>query len=166
MKELKLTDQLAEELHRPVVRRFPKRRVVIRGIDEIWAADLVDMKAFAKDNNGFKYLLTVLDTFSKFGWIVSLKDKTGKSTADGFVKILGSSGRKPLKVWVDKGREFYNKDVKKLVELYSMENEEKSCLVERWNRAIRDQMFQYFSANSTRKYIDVLDALVDQYNND
>src|SRR6218665_4173607 len=123
------------------------------------------MQSFAKDNAGFKYLLTVLDTFSKYGWIVPLKDKTGKSTADGFAKILASSGRKAGKIWVDEDKEFYNKDVKKLVELYSTEKEEKSCVVERWNRSIRDQMFKYFSANSTRKYIDVLDALVDQYNN-
>src|SRR6218665_2202756 len=156
---------IAEELYRPVVRRFPKRRVVVRGIDEIWAADLADMQALAKDNDGFKYLLTVLDTFSKYGWIVPLEDKTGKSTADGFAKILASSRRKPGKVWVDKGKEFYNKDVKKLVALYSTENDEKSCVVERWNSTMRDKMFKYFSANSTKKYIDVLDALVDQYNN-
>ena len=106
MKEPKWTDQLAEELYRPVVRRFPKWRVVVRGIDEIWAADLVDMQSFAKDNAGFKYLLTVLDTFSKYGWIVPLKDKTRKSTADGFAKILASSGRTPGKIWIDKGKEF------------------------------------------------------------
>ena len=66
----------------------------------------------------------------------------GKSTADGFAKILASSGRKPGKVWVDKGKKFYNKDVKKLVELYSTENEEKLCVVERWIRSVRDEMFR------------------------
>ena len=137
----------------------------VSGIDEIWAADLVDMQAFAKDNDGVKFLLTVLDVFSKYGWIVPLKDKTGKSTAEGFVKILDSSGRKPGKVWVDKGKEFYNKDVKKLFELYSTENEEKSCVNERWNRTMRERMFKYFTANSTRRYIDVLDDIVNSYNN-
>ena len=68
-------------------------------------------------------------------------------------------------MWVDKGREFYNKYVRKLVELYSTENEEKSCVIERYNRTIKDKIFKYFSANSTRKYIDVLDKLVYQYNN-
>ena len=68
-------------------------------------------------------------------------------------------------MWVDKGHEFYNKDVRKLVELYSTENEEKSCVIERSNRTIKDNIFKYFTANSTRKYIDVLDKLVDQYNN-
>jgi len=162
---LKWTDQLAEELHRPVVKRFRKRKVEVKGIDEIWAADLVDMQSLAKYNDDIKYLLTVIDVVSKYGWIVPLKDKSGISTADGFTKIFSSSGRKPGKVWVDKGKEFYNKDVKKLVDLYSTENEEKSCVIERWNRSMRDKMSKCFSANSTRRYIDVLDALTDQYNN-
>ena len=68
-------------------------------------------------------------------------------------------------MWVDIGREFYNKDVRKLVELYSTENEEKSCVIERFNRTIKENIFKYFSANSTRKYIDVLDKLVYKYNN-
>ena len=150
-------------MHKPVVHHFRKRTVYVCGIDEIWAADLVDMQSFAKDNDGVKYLLTVIDVFSKYGWIVPLNDKSGKSTAAGFVKIF-TSGRKPGKVWVDKGREFYNTDVKKLVELYSTENEEKSCVVERWNRTMREKMFKYFTANSTRRYIDVLNEMVDSYN--
>ena len=68
-------------------------------------------------------------------------------------------------MWVDKGREFYNKDVQKLVQRYSTENEEKSCVVERFNRTIKEQMFKYFSANNKRKFADVLYFLVDQYNN-
>jgi len=147
-----------------VVHHFRKRTVYVSGIDEIWAADLVDMQSFAKDNDGVKYLLTVIDVFSKYGWIVPLNDKSGKSTAAGFMKIF-TSGRKPGKVWVDKGREFYNTDVKKLVELYSTENEEKSCVVERWNRTMREKMFKYFTANSTRRYIDVLNEMVNSYNN-
>ena len=68
-------------------------------------------------------------------------------------------------MWIDRGREFYNKDVQKLVELYSTENEEKSCVIEIFNRTIKEKMFKYFSANNARKYVDVLDLLVDQYNN-
>ena len=68
-------------------------------------------------------------------------------------------------MWVDKGREFYNKDIQKLVELYSTENKEKSCVIERFNITIKGKMFNYFSANNTWKLVDVLDLLVDQYNN-
>jgi Phospholipase A2-like domain len=147
-KNLKWTDELADELHKPVTKHFRKRRVEVRGVDKIWAADLVDMQAFSEYNNGFKYLLCVIDNFSKYGWIVMLKDKSGKSVAHAFEKIF-SLGRKPEKLWVDKGKEFYNKDVKALgielgFELYSTENEEKSCVVERWNRTMKEKMFKYF----------------------
>ena len=131
--------------------------------DEIWAADLIDMQAFSKDNNGIKYLLTVIDIFSKFVWIVPLRRKIGQEVANAFSSILME--RRPSKTWVDRGREFYNKDVQKLVELYSTENEEKSCVIERFNRTIKEKMFKYFSANNTRKYVDVHDLLIDQYNN-
>ena len=123
----------------------------MNGIDEIWAADLIDMQAFLKDNNGIKYLLTLIYIFSKFVWIIPLKRKTGQEVANAFSMILKE--RTPSNIWVDKGREFYNKDVQKLVELYSTENEEKSCVIERFNRTIKDEMFQYFSANNTGKLL-------------
>ena len=75
------------------------------------------MQAFSKDNSGIKYLLTVIDIFSKFVWIVPLKRKPGQNVASAFSMILKESI--PNKTWVDRGREFYNKDVQKLVELYS-----------------------------------------------
>ena len=99
------------------------------------------MQAFSKDNNGIKYLLTVIDVISKFVWIVHLKRKTGQEVANVFSRILKE--RRPSKTWVDKGREFYKKDVQKLVELYSTENEEKSCVIERFNRTIKEKMFKY-----------------------
>ena len=81
----------------------------MNAIDEIWVADLKDMQAFSKDNYGIKYLLTVTDIFSKFVWIVPLKRKTGQEVASAFSRILKE--RRPHKTWVDKGRQFYNKDV-------------------------------------------------------
>ena len=91
----------------------------MKSIDEIWAADLIDMQALSKDNNGIKYLLTVIDIFSKFVWIFPLKRKTGQEVANAFPSVLKE--RRPSKTWVDRVREFYNKDVQKLVELYSTE---------------------------------------------
>ena len=88
------------------------------------------MQAFSKDNNGIKYLLTVIYIFSKFVWIVPLKRKTGKEVAHAVSNILRE--RMPSKAWVGKGKEFYNKDVQKLVDLYSTENEQKSCVIERF----------------------------------
>ena len=108
---------LAEELHKPIRRKFKRRRVLVNGIYKIWAADLVDMQAFSKFNRGVKYLLAVIDVFSKYGWLIPLKDKTGKSVASALKTIYEE--RKPEKMWVDKGKEFYNNDVKDLIELYS-----------------------------------------------
>ena len=96
----------------------------------------------------------------KYLTFVPLKNKTGKAVANALKEILAERG--PTKMWVDKGKECYNKDVQGLVELYSTENEEKSCVVERWNRTMKEKMWKYFTANSTRVYIDVLDNLVQQ----
>ena len=82
------------------------------------------MSALSKDNHGYTFLLLVIDTFSKYGWVIPLKDKKGKTVADALKTIFEE--RKPEKLWTDKGKEFYNKDVKDLVQIYSTENEEKS----------------------------------------
>ena len=116
-KNFKFTNELAEELYKPVTRKFQRKRVNVNIIDEILAADLIDMQAFSQDNDGIKCLLTVIDIFSKFVWIVPLKRKTGQEVANAFSRIVKE--RRRSKMLVDKGREFYNKDVQKLVELYS-----------------------------------------------
>ena len=157
---------MAEELHKPVRHRFPKRRVYVKGLDEIWGADLIEMRPFAKYNNGVNYLLAVIDIFSKYAWLVPLENKKGESVADALQDIFKTSGRKPNKMWVDDGKEFWNKNVRALVELYSTKNEEKSCVVERLNRTLKEDMWKYFSANSTFKYIDILQTFVGRYNNE
>ena len=121
------------------------------------------MQAFSKFNRGVKYLLAVIDIFSKYGWLIPLKDKTGKSVASALKAIFKE--RKPEKMWVDKDKEYYNKDVNDLIELYSTENEEKSSVVERWIRTMKEKMWKYFTANSTNHYINVLSDLVKEYNN-
>ena len=159
--------QLAEELHKPITRKFTKRRVFVKGVDEIWAADLVEMGKFSNWNKGFKYLLMVIDVFSKFGWIEPLKDKKGETVAAAFKKIFKL--RQPRLLWTDKGREFYNKNVnqllsKKNIKLYSTENEEKSSVVERFNRTIKQMMWKMFSANNNTVYFDKIGALLKNYN--
>ena len=176
------SNELADELHKPIRRKFQKRKVVAKTVDDIWTADLVEMIPLAKYNKGFKYLLMVIDVFSKFGWIVPLKTKTGVAVANAFKGLFkeveeegkeGEGGRRrrvPTRLWTDKGKEFYNKTMKKLLEknkilLYSTENEEKSSVAERWNRTMKRNMWKYFTANNTHKYLDILPALVDKYNN-
>jgi len=122
--------------------------VYVNGIDEIWAGDLIEMQAFSNYNDGVKYLLAIVDVFSKDGWMVPLKQKTGAAVAAAYQSIF-NGGRTPKKLWVDNGKQFYNKDANSLLEskscsLYSTENEEKSCVVERWNRTMKEKMFKYF----------------------
>ena len=118
---------------------------------------------FKNNNDGFILLLFVIDIFSKYGWVVPLKNKKSKTVADALKTIFKE--RKPEKLWTDKGREFYNKDVKELVEIYSTENEEKSSIVERWIRTMKEKMWKYFTYNNTYRYMDVLPELVEDYNN-
>jgi len=120
------------------------------------------MQPFSRYNNGVKYFLTVIDIFSKHGWIVPLKNQTGLEVASALEKVFKE--RKPDKLRVDKDKEFYNSHVQKLVTLYSTENDEKSSIVERWNRTMKEKIFKYLTANSTRKYVDILDKVVDRYN--
>ena len=106
------------------------------------------MQVFTKFNRGVKYLLAVIDVFSKYGWLIPLKDKTGKSVASTLQTIFKE--RKLERMWVDNGKEFYNKDVEDSIELYY---EEKSNVVESWIRTMKEKMWKYFSANSTNVYI-------------
>ena len=101
------THQLAEELHKPIIRKFEKRNVYSRFKYYIWGADLADMQIINKFNKGFRFLLCVFDIFSKYAWVVPLKDKKGVSIVDAFQKILDDLNRKPNKIWVDKGSEFW-----------------------------------------------------------
>ena len=165
---IKWTTPLAEELHRPIRKHFTKRYVFVRNVDDIFGADLVDMQALSKQNKGFKYILMVEDIFSKYGWAIPLKTKTGVAVRDALKRIFDH--HVPKKLWSDAGREFYNKEVKSLLKkhditIYSTENEEKCSVVERWNRTIKTKLWKYFTANGTRKYIDILDALIEKYNN-
>ncbi len=165
---IKWTNSLASELHKPVRHNFQKRYVFVPQVDDIWGADLVDMRALADENDGYKYILMVMDVFSKYGWAVPLKSKTGKATKDGLETIL-KCGITPKKIWADKGTEFYNKEVKQYltsenITLYSTENAEKCSVIERWNRTIKTWLWKYFTANGTHKYIDVLQPLIDKYN--
>ena len=164
------SQQLAEELHKPITRNFRKRTVISYGIDKIWTADLVEMQKYSKWNKGIKYLLMVIDVFSKYGWIVALKDKKTGSVSLAFDSIFKKSKRKPEKLWTDKGSEFISKHFKDFLKrynitLYHTQNEEKSNVVERWNRTMKNKMWKMFSANNNTVYWDKLDKLVDYYNN-
>ena len=128
--------QLAEELHKPVIRKFNKRKVHSPFIDNIWGADLADMQLISKFNKGFRFLLCVIDIYSKYAWVIPLIDKKYIKITNAFQKILDEWNRKPNKIWIDKGSKFCNRSMKPFlqyndIEMYSTHNEEKSVLTEK-----------------------------------
>ena len=155
-------------LHKPMRRHFRRNRVIVGGIDQQWQMDLADMQSMQKFNDGYRYLLVCIDVFSKYAWVIPLKNKTGPSLVEAFKRIL-VSGRKPEKVMTDQGTEFFNRHFKALmkeekIELYNTYNETKASIVERLIRTLKTKMWQYFTAKKTMRYIDVLPELVYSYN--
>ena len=127
------------------------------------------MQSLSKYNKGNKYLLCAIDLFSKYVSVVPIKDKKRTSIVNAFKKII-SKGRKPNKIWVDQGSEFYNqsfKDFLKInnIEMYSTYNEGKSVVAERFIRTLKNKIFKHMTAISKNIYFDVLDDIVNKYNN-
>ena len=162
--------QLAEELHKLTIRKFEKRKVHAAFKNNIWGADLADMQLLSRYNKGIRFLLCVIDIFSKYAWVVPLRDKKGISIVKAFQIILKQSNRKPNKIWVDKGSEFYNAFFKKWlpdndIAMYSTHNEGKSVVAERFLRTLKSKIYKYMTSISKNVYIDKLDGIVNEYNN-
>ena len=139
-------EQLANELRKPIIRKFEKRKVYSTFKDNISGVDLADIQLLSKYNKGIRFLLCVIDIFSKYAWVVPLKDKKGISIVKAFQSILkqSNSKRKPNKIWVDKGSEFYNAYFKK------------------W---LRDNDIVMYSTHNEGKYVVAERDIVDEYNN-
>ena len=138
-------------------------------IDNLWEADLAFVQDVAKENDGVNYLLVVIDVFSKYVWVRPMKNKTAHCLLDAFDSIL-SEGRKPEKLRTDKGTEFLNESFqqylkKKNIHFYTANNEPKASVVERVNRTLKSKLYRNFTAVNSLRYIDVLQDLVDSYNN-
>ena len=149
--------KLAEKLHKPIIRKLKKTAVYSGFKDNI--SDLADMQLISNFNKESRFLLCVVDIFSKYAWVVPLKDKKGSSIVNAFQKILKESDRKPNKIWVDKGSEFYNNSFKKWlkdndIEMYSTHNEGKSVVAERFIRTLKAKIYKYLTSVSKNVYID------------
>ena len=137
--------------------------------DNIWGVDLADMQLISKYNKVIRYLLFAIDLFSKYTFVVPSKDKKGVSIVNAFQSILNSSKRKPNKIWVDQGSEFYNNHFKKWlknnnIEMYSTHNEGKSVVDERFIRTLKNSIYKHMTAISKNVYFHVLNDIVDKYN--
>ena len=127
------------------------------------------MQSLSKYNKGINYLLCAINLFSKYAWAVPLEDKKGTSIVNVFQKVI-SEGRKPNRIWVDQGSEFYNNSFKDFlktnnIKMYSSYNEEKSVVAERFIRTLKNKIFKHMTAISKNVYFDVLDDIVNKYNN-
>ena len=162
--------KLADELHKPAIKKINKIKVYAQFKDNIWGVDLADMRLLSKQNKSIKYRLCAIDLFSKYAFVVPLKDKKGISIINAFNKIIKQSNRKPNRIWVDQGREFYNHVLKTWLSnndiiMYSTFNEGKSVVVERFIRTLKNKLDKHVTAINKNVYYDVLDDVVNKYNN-
>jgi len=138
------------------------------GIDEQWAADLIEVINISKYNQGYRYLLTVVDVFSKYAWVQPLKSKTGKTVTEAMSKIL-KGGRAPVNLQTDDGKEFYNKTFQALMKQkgihhFSTRGDTKASVVEQFNRTLKERLYRYFTVKNTLTFVPVLQDLVRGYN--
>ena len=127
------------------------------------------MQSLSKYSKGIKYLLCAIDLFSEYAWVVPIKDKKATSIVNAFEKII-SEGRKPSKIWVDQGSEFYNDLFERFltinnIEMYSTYSEGKSVVAERFIRTLKSKISNHMTAVSKNVYFDLLDDIVNKYNN-
>ena len=165
-----LMGQEAYTLHKQVRRRYKRNRVYARGIDDLWQIDLADLQIISKSNDNHRYLLTCIDVFSKYAFVVPVKNKTSEVVLNAFKNIISSSGRKPNNVQSDQGTEFVNLQFKKYLNeidtgFYQVNSELKASVVERFNRTIKEKIYRYLTLKNTNRYIDVLNDLILSYNN-
>jgi Integrase core domain len=161
--------QLVKELHKPARKNYKRRRTIIKGIDDLWQSDLCQLDGYAKDNKNYKFILVVIDCFSKFVWCKPLKSKSGEEVAHAFEDILKSQRRRPLNLQTDQGREYFNVHFQKLMKQYCINHYNtyshmKAAIAERVIRTLKERLFKYFSLNGTHKWFDVLPNIVQQYN--
>ena len=174
---------LAKEVFSPQITKFRRERIIPLYKDETWSADLIDKSSLSKYNNNYKFILTVIDIFTKYAWAIPLKNKSGLSITNGLKLVLGenpqggSQPRKPEKLWVDRGSEFYNKTFKSLlkeygtgkaasqIELYSTYSDLKAVFIERFNRTLLHIINKPMFINGDGNWVNILNDAVLTYNN-
>lgn len=166
-----LTQQDAYTIHKPVRRRFPRLFYNVTNIDDVWEADLVDLRSLRSYNDNVSYLLTVIDVLSKYAWVEPLQDKTVHAVKEAFTRIFErSDDRLPVCLQTDKGKEFVGKELQTFLKKSDINfrvtrnPDIKAAIVERFNRTLKERMWRYFTHRNTRRYIDILQQFVHAYN--
>ena len=167
---------LAQEVFSPQITKFRRERIIPVYKDETWSADLIDKTSLSKYNNNYKFILAVIDIFTKYAWAIPLKSKSGLSITNGFKIVLSdypkgdSESRKPEKLWVDRGSEFYNKLFKSLLKeyetkLYTTYSDLKAVFIERFNRTLLHIINKPMFINGNGNWVNILNDVVITYNN-
>ncbi|XP_049826256.1 intermembrane lipid transfer protein vps13F-like [Aethina tumida] len=159
---------LVNELHRPMRINFPRRQTVVKGLDDLWQSDLGILDKYAKYNRNYKYILVVIDCFSKYLWVEPLKSKTGTEVAKAFAKIL--TDRRPKNLQTDQGTEYFNSSFERLMKQHNINHyntfiSKKAAMAERVIRTIKEKLCKHFSLNGEYKWLDVIPKIVSDYNN-
>ena len=144
---ISVNKQLAEELYKPVIKKFKRKKVYARFKDNFFTADLAEMESLYSTNKNVKYLLCVIDFFTKYAWVKPLKDKNTKTVLNALIEIVNESNRKPNQLWVDQGREFYNKLMQEWLDnndilVYSTHDEGNSVTAERFIKTLKNKIYK------------------------
>lgn len=162
--------QIVKEIHRYARQNFERRKYSMRGIADTLQADLADMQQFKQENHGYRFILIVIDVFSKIAYAEPLKDKTGKSVTEAMEIILKQVGQRVRNMQTDFGTDFYNTNMKRLfakynINHYSTYTVKKSSIVERVIRTIKEKLFRQFSLQGSYKWHTILKKIIHIYNN-
>lgn len=165
-----LQSQDTYTLHKPVQRRFSRNKYILSNFNELWQADLSDMRTYSQYNDGFNYILCVIDVFSKYAFARPMKKKDSETVKKCFESIFAEAKATPRHIQSDKGTEFVSKNVRnyfknKNINYYTTNNPDiKASIVERFQRTLKMKMWRYFTHNNTYRYIDILKDLLHSYN--
>lgn len=165
-----IKEDVVKELHKQARRNFRRRRVIIKNLNDLWQADLVEMIPYAKFNKGYRYILVVINTFSKYVWVQPVQRKSAKDVTFAMQTILKEVKNTPKNIQTDMGKEFFNQDFKKLMEEYKINHYStfsnlKASIVERVNRTLKNIMWKRFSLQGNYKWLEILKETVLKYNN-
>lgn len=161
---------IVDELHKPVRRNFPRRPTVVKGINDLYQADLVEMIPHSRINKGFKYILTFINCFTKVANAIPLKNKNASTVVEAMKKLIQPIGKQMKHLQTDDGKEFFNKVFSDLMKKnninhYSTFSEKKAAIVERFNRTLKTWMYKRFSERGNYVWYDILPTLIKEYNN-
>lgn len=162
---------IVNEIYKYARKNFPRRHVIQKDIDDLWQADLMDMQTISKNNSNFKYILVIIDTFSKYGWVIPLKQKNKENVTYAFSDLILQQQRCPKNLQTDMGTEFYNDKFKTFLKThainhYSTFSIKKASIVERFIRTIKTHLYKEFGIKGNYKWIDgTLNKVIERYNN-